>query len=123
MEPLAIIAYKKLMPGSQLLNRLQDLRYRVRVVTELQHLVSTATSEGPMFILLDLDFEDEDVCAVIRKLRESQSTRHIPVVAFAVEGLEEQMAAARAAGATLVAGTRGIQNHLPELLEQALGAE
>ena len=32
-QPLALVFYEKLMPGSQLVNRLQDLNYRVQAVT------------------------------------------------------------------------------------------
>ena len=34
-RPLALVFYEKFMPGSQLVNRLQDLNYRVRVVNDL----------------------------------------------------------------------------------------
>src|SRR5262245_49139849 len=33
-EPLALVVYEKLLPGSQLVNRLQDLKYRVQTVAD-----------------------------------------------------------------------------------------
>ncbi len=33
-QPLALVFYEKLMPGSQLVNRLQDLNYRVQAVND-----------------------------------------------------------------------------------------
>ena len=120
MEPLAIIAYKKLLPGSQLLNRLQDLRYRVHATHDLDGLLKLAANEGPMLILLDLDFEGLDTCAVVASLRADERTRHIPVIAFASDDQESLMETARKSGATMVAGTSGLATHLPQLLEQAL---
>ena len=52
--PLAIVFYEDLMPGSQLVNRLQDLQYRVQVVADPAELTACARSAGPMLILADL---------------------------------------------------------------------
>lgn len=122
MEPLAIIAYKKLLPGSQLLNRLQDLRYRVHATHDLGGLQKLAATEGPMLILLDLDFEGLDTCAVVASLKDDAQTKHIPIIAFADDDHESLMDAARKSGATMVAGTSGLTAHLPQLLDQALAS-
>ena len=38
-QPLALVVYEKLLPGSQLLNRLQDLNYRVQAIANADSLV------------------------------------------------------------------------------------
>ena len=121
--PLAIVFYEDLMPGSQLVNRLQDLQYRVQVVTEPDKLIPCARSAGPMFILADLVSSGADVCALIKKLRGSPATAHVPVIAFADDADEALQTAARAAGATLVVADSAILTHLGQFIERALQVE
>jgi CheY-like chemotaxis protein len=108
------------MPGSQLINRLQDLNYRVQAVTEPAQLLSYAQTEGPMLILADIDLAD--TLEVIARLRADTLTRHIPIVAFGGEGGNLRQRA-QTAGATLVVGETALLTHLPGLLEQALRVE
>src|SRR6266850_298297 len=54
-EPLAIVLYERLMPGSQLVNRLQDLKYRVQTVNDPALLVDCAEQAKPMLVLVDLE--------------------------------------------------------------------
>jgi len=122
-QPLALVLYKDLMPGSQLVNRLQDLHYRVRPISDANQLSDCARSEGPMLILADLSSSQEDICAAIAKLKQDPTTAHIPVIAFADEGAEELQGAGRQAGAALVVTDSAMLAHLPELLEQALQVE
>jgi len=118
-QPLALVFYEKLMPGSQLVNRLQDLNYRVQTVNDLASLQSCARSEGPLLVILDLAGGDA-VCRAIGTLKSDAATQHIPIIAFAGETATELQAAAQKSGATLVAGEAAIVNYLPELLNQAL---
>lgn len=122
-NPLAIVAYSKLIPGSQVANRLQDLGYRVQAVNQLAQLPGLAAAEGVMLVLIDLDFAGQDVLAVIAKLRGDPTTQHLPVIAFYPEQSEADADAARKAGATLVASAAGIQSQLPQLLETVLRVE
>ncbi len=105
------------MPGSQLVNRLQDLHYRVSAVSEADKLLLGAGNEGPMIIFLDLD--SPDALALIDKLRANSSTSHIPLVVFGPEN-EARSDSARQKGATLVVGETALLSHLLGLLEQAL---
>jgi CheY-like chemotaxis protein len=111
------------MPGSQLANRLQDLGYRVQTCPAAAALFTCAESEGPMLILADLHSTQEDVCALIAKLKRDHATRHVPVVAFAAEDALPLQDAARKAGANLVVNEAAVLNHLPQLLEQVLRVE
>lgn len=122
-QPLALILYEKLLPGTQLVNRLQDLKYRVQALTEAGALVACAERDKPMLVIADLASSRDDVCDAIAALKKNPETRHIPVIAFAEENFAELEAPARQAGVTLVVTDTAILNHLPQLLEQALHVE
>ena len=122
-QPLALVFYEKLMPGSQLVNRLQDMNYRVQAMNDLASLQRCAQSEGPMLVLVDLESREGDVCQVIAALKSNANTQHIPIVAFAIEEAAELQAAAQKAGAKLVVSETALLDHLPELLNQALQVE
>jgi CheY-like chemotaxis protein len=122
-KPLALVFYEALLPGTQLVNRLQDLGYLVHTHTDAASLVEIVRELKPFVMIVDLAGPNSDLCPAIRELRGSQETQHIPVLAFAKDGQEELRAAAREAGATLVAGDTAVLTHLPELLEQVLNIE
>src|SRR5215813_3323343 len=119
-QPLALVLYEKLLPGTQLVNRLQDLKYRVQTVSDPDTLVACARQEKPMLVLADLVSTRSTVCGAIGDLRQNPETQHIPVIAFAPEEEAALQTAARAAGAALVATETAILNHLPQFLEQTL---
>jgi CheY-like chemotaxis protein len=119
-SPLALLFYEALLPGSQLVNRMQDLGYRVLTHSQASSLVSQVKESTPFVLLMDLVSQDGDLCEIIRQLRQTPETSHIPVLAFAKEGHELLRERAQAAGATLVAGDVAVLAHLPQLLERAL---
>jgi CheY-like chemotaxis protein len=119
-QPLALVFYEKLLPGSQLVNRLQDLNYRVQAVNDLATLQSSAQTEGPMLVIVDLESARGDVCGAIAALKADAATQHVPIIAFAGEQALDLQEAAQKAGATLVVGEGTIANYLPQLLNQAL---
>ena len=118
-QPLAIVFYEKLMPGSQLVNRLQDLNYRVRVINDLASLQQCARSEGPLLVIADLAGREE-VCDAIAVLKADSTTNHIPIIAFTNEKSTVLQTAAQKAGATLAVSEMAMINYLPQLLNQAL---
>jgi CheY-like chemotaxis protein len=122
-QPLALVLYEKLLPGSQLVNRLQDLKYRVQAIADASHLVECAEQAKPMLVLADLESTRNDVCPALARLKQNEATRHLPVIAFSGDGATELQAAAKAAGATLIVGEAAILNYLPQMLEQALHIE
>ena len=122
-QPLALLLYEKLLPGSQLVNRLQDLHYRVEALSDADRLVECAEQSRPMLVLADLECAKDNVCAAIARLKQNEATRHLPVIVFSAESVEPRQEAARAAGATLVVTATAILNHLPQLLGQALQVE
>ena len=122
-SPLALVCYEKLLPGSQLVNRLQDLGYRVHAVANAETLAACAEQEKPLLVLADLESSQRKVCEVIVELRKNPATQHLPVIAFAREEETGLQQAARAAGATLVVSEAGLLSQLAQLLDQALQVE
>ena len=119
-KPLALIFYERLMPGSQLVNRLQDLGYRVSTCTDLACLHTQVEKELPMVMVMDLTSERGDVNGAIKEIRAREQTSHIPIIAFAAKTNKAAQNAAVEAGAKLVAIDDAVLQQLPHLLEQAL---
>ena len=122
-KPLALVFYENLLPGSQLINRLADLGYRVLSFHDGYLLLDQSEREKPLVVLVDLTSKRTDVCGEIKKLRANLTTMHIPVLAFTSEKNVTLQQAAREAGATLVASDSGILDQLPHLLKQVLEIE
>lgn len=123
MSPLAIIVYENLLPGSQLVNRLQDQGYRVLTCTEPVALLDLAKKEKPMVVVLDVYSKANDLCAIIRQLKNDAATVHVPILAYSSPQHAGLQSVAREAGADLVASDQAILTQLPALLEQALHIE
>jgi CheY-like chemotaxis protein len=119
-KPLALVFYEELLPGSQLVNRLQDLGYRVHTVLQLSELAGAAEKEKPMVLLMDLKTAAGDVGAAIRRIRTSAQTSHLPILAFTGKRNRKLQESATEAGASLVAFDDAILKQLPQLLEQVL---
>ena len=119
-QPLALVLYEKLLPGSQLVNRLQDLKYRVQAITDASLLVECAAQTHPMLVLADLDSTKENICAAVARLKQNPDTQHVPVLAFTANLTPELQAAAETSGVTLLVSEQAVLNHLGECLEQAL---
>jgi CheY-like chemotaxis protein len=123
MQPLALVLYEKLLPGSQLVNRLRDLKYRVQAIADAEKLVECAEQAKPMLVLADLESARNNVCAALARLKQNAATQHLPVIAFSGDNARELQAAARAAGVTLIVSETAMLNHLPQFLDQALQVE
>ena len=122
-QPLALVLYEKLLPGSQLVNRLQDLNYRVQSVSDTSLLVECCEQTKPIVVLADLRASHKDVCAAIAKLKRTPATRHLPVIAFGDEEEQEVQKNALEAGVTLIVSESALLNHLAQCLDQALSVE
>ncbi len=122
-EPLALVFYERLLPGTQLINRLRDLHYRVSTVSDAQALPAVAEQNPPMLLLVDLQVARGDVLAAVARVKACPATSHLPVVGFTNEEEEAVHATARAAGASVVVQDQALLEHLPQWLEQALRVE
>ena len=120
MEPLALLMYQKLLPGSQLVNRLQDLKYRVQTIGTPAELAQAALNFKPMVVLVDLGSANPELLNEVHRLREFEETRHLPVIGFGDgHGVEAEKAALEA-GVTLVVSEAAILSHLAQCLSKAL---
>ena len=117
-KPLALLCYEKLLPGSQLANRLQDEGWRVQTVNDPTALTMAAEEHKPLIVLIDLSSTRVSVTEQITAVRRNQSTAHIPIIAFSAD--EASHASAAAAGANLVVTDTAILQHLTQFIDQAL---
>jgi CheY-like chemotaxis protein len=117
-QPLALLLYEKLLPGTQLANRLQDLGWRVQTIHDPAALSRSAEEHKPMLVVADLVSAHSPVCDGLAELRQNENTEHIPVIAFSSD--ESLNAAAAQAGAKLVVGDAAILQHLSQFIDQAL---
>jgi CheY-like chemotaxis protein len=124
-KPLAFVFYVNLLPGTQVANRLFEQGYRVQVVeaAELGRLVELARKETPLLLIAEISPKSNAALEAVAALRNDAGTRHIPVLAFAASPDKELRAAAKIAGATLLASSQGILDQLPQLLDQILLVE
>src|SRR5262249_43202321 len=109
-QPLALILYERLLPGTQLVNRLQDLNYRVQTLADANLLVAPAEQANPMLVLADLEASRNSACAAIAELKKNPATQHLPVIAFARENARDLEAAAKAAGVTFLVTETALLN-------------
>jgi CheY-like chemotaxis protein len=122
-QPMALVLYEKLLPGSQLVNRLQDLNYRVQSLTDPALLVECCEQTKPMLLLADLRAGHNSVCSAIARLKQNPATRHVPVIAFGDQDSPDLQKTALDAGVTLIVSESALLNHLPQCLDQALSLE
>jgi PleD family two-component response regulator len=122
-KPLALVFYERLMPGSQLPNRLQDLGYRVHHVADASLLIAAAVKEKPMVAIVDLVTDRANIFGIVKDLRDGAETAHIPVIGFAGQKDTRAQTEATRSGVTLVAFDDALLPQLPHLLEHALQVE
>jgi CheY-like chemotaxis protein len=120
MQPLALILYEKLLPGTQLVNRLQDLGWRVQTLNDDAALTRTAEEQKPMLVFADLLSTRKNICDGIASLRRNSNTQHIPVIGFTAESDQKIFDGALAAGATVVVSDTAVLQHLNQVIDQAL---
>lgn len=117
-QPLALLLYEKLLPGTQLMNRLQDMGWRVQPLHEHGELARAAEAHKPVLIFADVAVKPDIVSQGIAELRRNDRTAHIPVIAFGGDGPVH--AATVKAGATLVVSEAAVLQHLGQFIDQAL---
>jgi len=122
-SPLAFLMYEELLPGSQLPNKLQDLGYRVQTLNGGSDWVELVQQEKPIVAIMELHVKHTDACAIIGELKRNPDTEHLPVLAYTQPEKSELQAAARDAGAALIASNAGMLDQLPALLEHVLEVE
>jgi CheY-like chemotaxis protein len=122
-QPLALLFYEALLPGSQLVNRLTDLGYRVQTVQVAASVHDLVRREKPLVLIADLVLRHGDFCGVIAELKRDPDTGHVPILGFTDLRNQVLVEAAVKAGAKLVADGSGILEQLPQLLDHVLAVE
>jgi CheY-like chemotaxis protein len=120
-QPLALVYFQRPLPGNQLVNRLQDLNYRVRSVGSAAELATQSKATGVMLVLADVEGAGLELIQKFRVLREDEATRHLPIVAFADS--QTDLDAAQTAGSTMAVDTTALLAHLSVVLDQALSVD
>lgn len=123
MQPLALVFYERVMPGSQLPTKLESLGYRVTVVNSTKDLFAAIKSLKPFIIIADLATKDKDICPIISLVRQDPETQYIPIIAIADSSDKRLELTAREAGANLVVSEAAILMHLKPLLDQAIAID
>ena len=121
-SPLAIVFHERLMPGSQLANRLQDLNYRVLAVNNVARLAATTQRETPLLLFIDVA-NPGDINGSIAKIKAEPATAHVPIIAFAPESNSALIDQAKNSGANFAVTDTAVISHLDQLIEQALVLE
>ena len=123
-KPLAMVAYGNILLGSQLVNRMVDLGYRILTISDMGILASQAASEKPLLLILDLSAaQNGNPLEVIRNIRSTETTTHLPILAITQKTDPAFHGDLQKAGATLVAIDSAVIQQLPHLLEQVLSLE
>lgn len=119
-KPLALVLYQNIFPCAQLVNRLDDMGYRVETLTEAGELVPETRAKKPIIVVADLYAEDGDVCGAIQALKANKDIAHVPILAINPNNNEALRREALSCGANLVVADEVVLHHLPEFLNQAL---
>jgi CheY-like chemotaxis protein len=111
-----------LMFPSRVREGLRPLGYALRVVaTEAAALEAAGQPDAALdAILVNLTARRYDAPQLIRALKASDTTRAIPLLAFAGHVEKDKHEAARAAGADMVAANSSVSMHLAALLSRLL---
>lgn len=120
IQPLAIVLYERLLPGSQLVNRLQDLQYRVQQLSDPTLLVLTCQDLTPLIVIADMDCCSTGILSEIASLRANPATQHLPVIGYCAETSPMAARASEAGTLTALTTDTAVVNHLKQILDQAL---
>ncbi|MGA4643237.1 hypothetical protein [Limisphaera sp. 4302-co] len=119
-KPRLLLYYERLLPGTQLVNRLQDLGYEVRTVGVVQDLPAVAAAWTPLIIVADLEGTRGDVLEAVRRVRADPATAHVPVLGFHGTSAADLAERAQQSGVTLVVQDAAMTHHLAQCLARAL---
>lgn len=119
-KPVALAYFGNLVLGNQLETRLESLGYHVSVAPDASLLPERAEKETPLLIIVEVPPDSAALVNSISSIRALPNTRHIPILAYAGSNATRGLAAAREAGANMVASDKNIVPQLPFLLDQVL---
>ncbi len=119
-QPLALLWYGTLLLGGRLADKLQELGYRVEVLSSPESLVEDAQRHKPLVALMGVDSQPDRVTSAISRLSQTPATAHLPVIAVVSAHNNALQQSALAAGAKLAVPDTVILDYLENFLQQAL---
>lgn len=122
-KPLALLLHERLLPGSRLAGRLEELGWRVATLADAAALPGQAAAGRAMVVVADLGQRRGAVLDAVRALHAQPGTAHVPVVGYLPREEPAARAEAEAAGVCLVATDATVVLHLAQFLERALDIE
>lgn len=120
---ILLLAADDLLFPSRIREAVRSLGYVVQTAASLPALREKATTQPPVAILVNLHARGWDPPALIRGVKADPALRTIPLLAFAGHVETEKHAAARNAGADMVAANSSVSLHFPKLLARLLAGE
>jgi len=78
--------------------RLERRGYQITIATDGQQAIDLGSSENPDLILMDMSLPVVDGWEATRRLKASQATREIPIIALTAHAMAEDERKAREAG-------------------------
>lgn len=119
-EPLALVFYEKLLPGQQIVNRLQDLGYRVQTLTNAAVLKDDVQKLKPMLLITEFPNSGSAVDEAIQSIKQTPETAHVAILAYISAEQTGLRDIANLSGADLIASETELLDQLPQLLDQVL---
>jgi CheY-like chemotaxis protein len=122
-KPTILLVADDLMFPSRIREGAKPLGYTVRVVATEAALKTALQEITPQAVLVNLTARRYDPMGIITALKADPLSQSLPLLAFAGHVEKEKHAAARAAGADMVAANSSVSLHLSALLTRLLGGE
>ena len=119
-EPLALVFYEKLLPGQQIVNRLQDLGYRVQTLNNPVLLKEEVQNLKPMLLIVEFPPNGSAVDEAIQSIKQTPETAHVAILAYVSAEQTGLRDIAHLSGADLIASETELLDQLPQLLDQVL---
>lgn len=122
-QPRVLVVVDDLFFLTKIQTTLQHLGLPVQVLTQraaIQAYVKTVVT--PVLVIVDLTLRTDDAVAVISAIRATDSGAPIAILAFGAHVAVETQQQALQAGADRVVAKSTFSNHLPDLVQQFVGA-
>jgi DNA-binding NarL/FixJ family response regulator len=122
-QPLALVLYEKLLPGSRLKTRLSELGWRVEEIKSPEALIPSVKQHKPLVVITDLEFRSHGILPALNQVGTAQETSHVPILAYCNPSQTTLAQDALDARVKLVAAESGILEQLPQLLDHVLAID
>ncbi len=122
-KPVVLVVFERLVPGSQLVQRLEKLDFDVKTIRDASEMLAAAKELKPLLLMVDLYSSIVDICSCIRQIKSDPATKHLPIIAFSQDIKPDWEKEAASAGARFVLPGQALLMHLEGIIDQALEIE